>query len=459
MSLARNLANLVQAMTVDPSTGVLSIQNGGTQGLNLNQKGLYVGNDSVSSNWGTNQEVIQVGALNSAYASLSQQTTVNCATSLAWNATAVTGDESWVYRGSSNYASRIRQIGSGFSFQGSGVNTASAGDPITWFTGVQINVETSGATGSKVGVNVAAPNTALQVLGPTLSNPATQSQYAFGVGNGSGYDLVMGTDSSYAHIQSFASKPLYLQNQGNNLYVGAGNTVFGGTTAYSKLQLNGGTGTGLTLYATDNASGSYNQMFIGHRFNYTGTSQTDGARITFSRPSNVNGNYGSEIFIATRPNGGSLTDAVQIDSLQRMLQKAGRKSNAYAVGNQQVWVGTTGVVSNGSSLSLFAINGQYDNLAYELDIFVNRGGFFAAKYAGIFGYNGFTTAIGTGDTGAFSISKTGTLYNETMTVTNGSGAQVQAFVICLRVWGLGVNSNVSTGGENLITSSYLTRIE
>ena len=52
----------------------------------------------------------------------------------------------------------------------------------------------------------------------------------------------------------------------------------------------------------------------------------------------------------------------------------------------------------------------------------------------------------------------GTLYNETMTFTNSTGTN-GTFRICIRVWGYGVNTNVSTGGNNLITSSYLTRIK
>jgi hypothetical protein len=412
-----------------------------------------------SANWASNHAALQFGSTGASYASLSQQTTVNCAASLSWNATATTGDEVWAYRGSGNFASRYRQFGSGFQFMSSGVNTANAGDAITWYTGLVYNQTAASATGAKIGINVTAPNVALQVLGPTLSSNATQSQYALGVGNGSGYDLTLGTDSSYAYVQSWASKPLYLLPQGNNMFVGAGNTVFGGTTAYTKLQLNGGDNVGFTLYSTDNASGSYNTAYIAHRFNYTGTSQTDGARITFTRPSNVDGNYGDELYFSTRPNGGSLVEAVRVDQSQRMLQKAGRKSNAYTMGNCQQWVGTVSSIANNGTFSLFTINGQYDNLCYELDVFVNAGGYFAVKQAGVFGYNGFVNTILGSSTAGFTISKTGTLYNETMTITNSQGATVNAYYISLRVWGYHVSNSVSTGGTDLITSSYLTRIE
>jgi len=411
-----------------------------------------------SANWASNHAALQFGSTGASYASLSQQTTVNCATSLSWNATATTGDEVWAYRGSGNFASRYRQLGSGFQFMSSGVNTANAGDAITWYTGLVYSQTVASATGAKIGINTTTPENALQVIGGSLT-AGTKTTYAATFGNSNNTDLSLGADGTYAYIQSWASKPLYLLSQGNNMYVGAGNTVFGGTTAYTKLQLNGGDGVGFTLYSTDNASGSYNSAFIAHRFNYTGTSQTDGARITFTRPSNADGNYGDEIYFSTRPNGGSLTDAVRIDQNQRMLQRAGRKSNAHTMGNCQQWVGTVSNIASSGTFSLFAISGQYDNLCYELDVFVNAGGFFASKQAGVFGYNGFVNTVLGSSTGGFALSKTGTLYNETMTVTNNQGGTINAYYISLRVWGYNVSYGVSTGGTDLITSSYLTRIE
>ena len=155
----------------------------------------------------------------------------------------------------------------------------------------------------------------------------------------------------------------------------------------------------------------------------------------------------------------TLNERARITSGGNFLQMTGRRSNAHTLGNQQMWVSTTGSVANGASISLFTINEIYDNLCYELDIFINRGGYFAAKYAGVFGYNGFTTTLASGDTGAAVLTKTGTLFNETMTITNSSGGAVNAYIICLRVWGIDVSNNVSTGGDNLVTSAYLTRIE
>jgi hypothetical protein len=138
------------------------------------------------------------------------------------------------------------------------------------------------------------------------------------------------------------------------------------------------------------------------------------------------------------------------------LNLQGRKSNAYSIGNVQEWAGTVGVIANGASFSLFAINNIYDMLCYDLNIFANTGGFFSYKSAGVFGYNGFTnTVLGTNIT--LTITKTGTLYNETMTITNNSGGAVNEWVISLRVWGYGAAQSVSTGGADLVTTSYLIR--
>ena len=94
---------------------------------------------------------------------------------------------------------------------------------------------------NRVGIGTASPSVRLQVLGGTITTN-TQSTYALGVGNSSGYDLTFGTDASYAYIQSWASKPLQINNQGNNLILNAtsGNVLIGSTTDNgSKFQVTG----------------------------------------------------------------------------------------------------------------------------------------------------------------------------------------------------------------------------
>jgi hypothetical protein len=141
-----------------------------------------------------------------------------------------------------------------------------------------------------------------------------------------------------------------------------------------------------------------------------------------------------------------------------LLTNTGRDSNAWTLGNCQEWVGTVADITNGSSFSLFNINTQYDNLAYELNMFVNAGGYFAYHSSGVFGYNGFTNTV-LGSSTSQTVTRTGTLYNETMTITNNQGTTINAYYVCVRVWGLACAQSVSTGGLDAIVSSYLTRIK
>ncbi len=81
-----------------------------------------------------------------------------------------------------------------------------------------------------LGVGTTAPNTRLQILGPTLT-VGDQTTYALGLGNSSGYDLTLGTGTSYTYIQSWTSKPLNINSQGNNVVFSNGSTNIGiGTT-------------------------------------------------------------------------------------------------------------------------------------------------------------------------------------------------------------------------------------
>jgi hypothetical protein len=83
---------------------------------------------------------------------------------------------------------------------------------------------------ASVGIGTSSPNTRLQILGSTLT-VGDQSTYALGIGNGSGYDLTLGTSASYAYIQSWTSRPLSINSQGNNvLFPNASTNIGIGTT-------------------------------------------------------------------------------------------------------------------------------------------------------------------------------------------------------------------------------------
>lgn len=156
----------------------------------------------------------------------------------------------------------------------------------------------------------------------------------------------------------------------------------------------------------------------------------------------------------------TVTERVRVTTTG-LLNTSGRISNAHTLGNMQEWVGTFSLANN-TTISLFNILNQYDILTGDLYVFIDIGSYMAYTSRFMMGYTvssslQVTSQIGA-PSGGFGISAGGTLYNETMFFQNTSGSNSNVVRVCLRVWGYGVASNLSTGGADLITSSYLTRI-
>jgi hypothetical protein len=171
---------------------------------------------------------------------------------------------------------------------------------------------------------------------------------------------------------------------------------------------------------------------------------------------------GSTFFIANAASG---TTGCNITWCERMrvtgdglILACGRTSSIMASsGNIQEWVGLTGVIPNNTGWSLFSITNQYDNLAMDMYVFTDVGSFQTSKHEAVFGYTS-STYTGIGFSSAFCIFRTGTTFNETMTICNLSGSNINSQRIAIRVWGYGVGQN-GTGGSNLLTTSCLTRIK
>ena len=154
---------------------------------------------------------------------------------------------------------------------------------------------------------------------------------------------------------------------------------------------------------------------------------------------------------------GSVSDKLIVTQSGTILS-CGRTSSIMASsGNIQEWVGLTGSIANNTGWSLFSITNQYDNLAMDIYVFTDAGSFQTSKHEAVFSYTNNVNS-GIGYSSAFCIFRTGTQYNETMTICNLSGANINSQRIAIRVWGYGVGQN-GTGGSNLLNTSCLTRIK
>ena len=157
------------------------------------------------------------------------------------------------------------------------------------------------------------------------------------------------------------------------------------------------------------------------------------------------------------PSCSNLTERMRITS-GGLILACGRTSSIMASsGNIQEWVGLTGAIANDTGWSLFSIANQYDNLAMDMYVFTDVGSFQVSKHEAVFGYTS-STYTGIGFSSAFCVFRTGTTFNETMTICNLSGSNINSQRIAIRVWGYGVGQN-GTGGSNLLTTSCLTRIK
>ena len=103
-------------------------------------------------------------------------------------------------------------------------------------------LDTSGnlgiGTGSvSSGLRLDVVNGGIGVFKNSAATAATATSYALWVGNSSTRDLTLASDATYAYIQSWSSKPLYLNSQGNNIIVGSGNVLVGGTSQVNSAKM------------------------------------------------------------------------------------------------------------------------------------------------------------------------------------------------------------------------------
>ena len=251
-------------------------------------------------------------------------------------------------------------------------------------------------------------------------------------------------------------------------------TIAGTSTIVGDITITGNASinvTGQTYISNTNSSGSrpftvdgfYNKFDLNNGFNTL--ESYHGTRIVLDRGNNYSDREFSIGHGASLFNGGTPTDLLSVNQTRMLIKKGSLRSAGLPMAgsassqtsNIQVWTGTKGSTTNGTGFSLFYINNIYDNLSYQLYTFINAGGYFSCYHYGTFGYNDYSSPAGVGRTGAVTRSSTGALYNETMTITNNLGSTINEYNFCLVVWGLGTFSSPTTGGSDLIVSSYLSR--
>lgn len=162
-----------------------------------------------------------------------------------------TGKTMWVYANGTNVVDVVTHLSS--LTLGSALPVASGGTGTTTAltTGSVVFAGASGVysqdnanlfwdnANDRLGIGTNAPGRRLDVVGPTITL-GTSTTYAAGFANtgGANGDVSVGSDASYGYIQSF-SKPLYLNNQGNNVLVGSGNVGIGNASPGAKLDITG----------------------------------------------------------------------------------------------------------------------------------------------------------------------------------------------------------------------------
>jgi hypothetical protein len=150
----------------------------------------------------------------------------------------------------------------------------------------------------------------------------------------------------------------------------------------------------------------------------------------------------------------SSTTKLQINSGSSLNYFGALRSSGLGSQNMQQWSGTTPELNNGSGFDLFTITGIYDNLTVLLSSHMNLNGSFQPKsLAFTFGYNSNVGILYGSNGGFWSITRTGTTYNETCRVTNSSGASNSYAVMHCFIWGY------REDGGDAISSSYMTRVQ
>jgi hypothetical protein len=108
---------------------------------------------------------------------------------------------------------------------------------------------------SYVGVGISSPTNLLTINQTGVTTPASQSTYPLTINSSNGLEqITLGSDTNYSYLQSWDTKPLYINSLGNNVLFGNNvNVGIGTTSPGAKLEVDGNVlitnGTGVTSQA------------------------------------------------------------------------------------------------------------------------------------------------------------------------------------------------------------------
>lgn len=183
-------------------------------------KGISVSTD----NFGSAQFVARKDVSKTAYGILAWDTQVYLSAGVYYDGS------TWIHHNANNNNQLFAHVpGGGIQWYASNDGSASWNvanavslwdDGARWKSSVRsTRLEDSYISGGNLALGTDSATSKLTVLGSTLT-VGTKNTYPIAVGNSNNTDLTFGADGSNAYIQSWGSKPLYINSQGNILNIG-----------------------------------------------------------------------------------------------------------------------------------------------------------------------------------------------------------------------------------------------
>ena len=280
---------------------------------------------------------------------------------------------------------------------------------------------------------------------------------------GSNASTIINADGGAGYIYSYSAgdPKIYLESNGVVAFLNPNGVGIGCTNPGSPLTIRcDSSSTASSLAVATCFAGSYRYVSVnaGNGISYcipAGTSQSPYIEVQGGTP----GVGGGSFKIRTGAMG-AVSDKLLVTQ-GGLILSCGRTSSILGpISNIQEWVGEFGVINNNTKFNLFCIANQYDNLIVDLFAYINLGSFTTMAYRFGIGYNldnTYTSQIG--NVTFICGEESGTTYFETFCWKNCSGSNISSARVALRIFGYGVGDNVSSGGNNLICTTCLTRIK